>query len=83
MTDAAKPYRVISHDSWGNTCVGAFDSLAPAQELFRSLCTDRWFLSDGSVRGLSLESDSGTLDTFSFSNPDSFNNPDRPAAPRR
>jgi hypothetical protein len=77
MTDAAKPYRVISHDGWGNTCVGAFASLESARGLFEALCSDRWFRSDGSVRGLSLESDSGTLDTFAFSNPD------RPAAPRR
>lgn len=77
MTDAAKPYRVISHDGWGNTCVGAFESLEAAQELYRTLCSDRWFRSDGSVKGLSLQGDGGTLESFSFSSPD------RPGVPPR
>ncbi|MBM5826012.1 MAG: hypothetical protein FJ054_11810 [Cyanobacteria bacterium M_surface_10_m2_119] len=77
MNDPAKPYRVISHDGWGNTCVGAFESLEAAQELYRTLCSDRWFRSDGSVRGLSLESAGATLETICFSSPD------RPGVPRR
>jgi hypothetical protein len=67
MKDAPQPYRVVSHDGWGNTVVGAFDSLEAAQQLFRTLCSDRWFLTDGTVKGLSLLAGDTTVETFSFS----------------
>lgn len=64
----AMAYRVMSHDGWGTTSVGEFETLAEAQVLFRELCTDHWFLTDGSVKGVSIvERDGGrTLESFSF-----------------
>lgn len=64
---SASSFRVISHDGWGNIEVGVFDSLEPAQQLFRTLCSDRWFVTDGTVKGLSLMAGDTTLETFSFS----------------
>ncbi|MEO1002941.1 MAG: hypothetical protein AAFX65_07515 [Cyanobacteria bacterium J06638_7] len=51
---AGKRYGVVSHDGWGNTCVGDFNSLEEARELFGALCSDHWFLTDGSVKGVSI-----------------------------
>jgi hypothetical protein len=71
-------YSVICHDGWGNTSVGEFETLEEAQALFRTLCGDRWFRTDGSVKGLSLVARAGAdavvdggpgeqiLDSFSF-----------------
>jgi len=47
-------YAVISHDAWGSADVGSFASLEQAREVFQALQNDRWFLADGSVRGLSI-----------------------------
>jgi hypothetical protein len=68
MGETRKPYCVISHDGWGSTSVGEFESLEEARALFRALCVDRWFVSDGSVKGVSIvERRSGaTLDSFAF-----------------
>lgn len=68
MAETQKPYAVISHDGWGSTSVGEFESLEEAQALFRALCVDRWFVSDGSVKGVSIvERCSGdTVDSFAF-----------------
>ncbi len=54
MPETRKPYSVVSHDGWGSTSVGEFHSLEEARDLFRALCVDRWFLTDGSVKGLSI-----------------------------
>lgn len=80
MPERCKPYSVVSHDGWGSTSVGEFERLEEAQELFRALCVDRWFLTDGSVKGVSIVEkvcDSGTgldvstggktLESFAFS----------------
>jgi hypothetical protein len=67
MFPSRKPYGVYSHDGWGNTCVGECDTLAQAEELFRALRVDHWFLNDGSVKGISLveHGDGGrTLESF-------------------
>ncbi|SBO41980.1 hypothetical protein [Cyanobium sp. NIES-981] len=66
--DNARPYSVISHDGWGSTSVGEFASLAEAQELFRTLCADRWFRTDGAIKGLSIVERAGgtTVETFTF-----------------
>ncbi|WP_398331784.1 hypothetical protein [Vulcanococcus sp.] len=47
-------YSVLSHDAWGSASVGSFTSLAQAREVFEALQKDRWFLADGTVRGLSI-----------------------------
>jgi len=64
-------YTVISHDAWGSADVGSFASLEQAREVFQALQNDRWFLADGSVRGLSIvQQTSGsepcTVERFSF-----------------
>lgn len=64
-------YTVISHDAWGSADVGRFASLEQAREVFQALQNDRWFLADGSVRGLSIvQQTSGsepcTVERFSF-----------------
>jgi hypothetical protein len=69
-------YSVLSHDAWGSASVGSFTSLAQAREVFEALQKDRWFLADGTVRGLSIvEASSGsdaltaaarTVESFSF-----------------
>lgn len=35
MPERRKLYSVVSHDGWGSTSVGEFESLEEAQELFR------------------------------------------------
>jgi len=72
----AMTYSVLSHDAWGSANVGSFPSLEQAREVFQALQNDRWFLADGTVRGLSIvESRSGsealsaearTVERFSF-----------------
>ena len=64
-------YSVLSHDAWGSADVGRFASLEQAREVFQALQNDRWFLADGSVRGLSIvQQTSGsepcTVERFSF-----------------
>jgi len=64
-------YTVLSHDAWGSADVGSFASLEQAREVFLALQNDRWFLADGSVRGLSIvQQTSGsepcTVERFSF-----------------
>jgi hypothetical protein len=68
VAETPKPYSVISHDGWGSTSVGEFETLEEAQALFRALCVDRWFVSDGSVKGVSIvnNADGATVDSFSF-----------------
>ena len=80
MPERRKPYSVVSHDGWGSISVAEFENLEEAQELFRALCVDRWFLTDGSVKGVSivekvgdsatgldLSTDGRTLESFAFS----------------
>jgi hypothetical protein len=67
----AMTYTVISHDAWGSASVGSFTSLEQAREVFQALQNDRWFLADGSVRGLSIVEETAgaaprTLERFSF-----------------
>jgi len=63
-------YIVYSHDAWGTANVGEFTTLEQAREVFGALCNDRWFLADGTVKGLSLVEGSGeagrTIERFSF-----------------
>ena len=69
-------YSVLTHDAWGSASVGSFSSLEQAREVFQALQKDRWFLADGTVRGLSIvETSSGsealtaaarTVESFSF-----------------
>ena len=69
-------YCVLTHDAWGSTNVGSFPSLEQAREVFQALQKDRWFLADGTVRGLSivetssraedLTADARTVESFSF-----------------
>jgi hypothetical protein len=64
-------YTIYSHDAWGTASVGVFSSLEEARTLFQTLQNDRWFLADGSVRGLSIVDSSAadggrTLESFSF-----------------
>ena len=64
------PYIVYSHDAWGTANVGEFASLKQAREVFQALCSDRWYLADGSVKGLSIVDNSAaggrTVESFSF-----------------
>ncbi len=65
-------YSVISHDAWGSTDVGNFPTLEQAREVFEALQSDRWFVTDGSVRGLSIVerragAEATTVERFSFS----------------
>ena len=66
-------FSVYSHDAWGTAHVGEFATLEQAREVFTALCSDRWFLADGTVKGLSIvdsSSSSGegrTVEQFSFS----------------
>lgn len=64
------PYIVYSHDAWGTANVGEFASLEQAREVFQALCSDRWYLADGSVKGLSIVDNSAaggrTVESFSF-----------------
>ncbi|EDY37410.1 hypothetical protein CPCC7001_288 [Cyanobium sp. PCC 7001] len=59
-------YSVICHDGWGNTSVGEFESLEEARQLFRTLCADRWFRTDGGIRRLSIveRAGGGTVDSY-------------------
>jgi hypothetical protein len=68
LPETRKPFSVVSHDGWGRTSVGEFESLEGAQNLFRALCVDRWFLTDGSVKGLSIVENGGgrILESFRF-----------------
>ena len=64
-------FSVYSHDAWGTAHVGEFATLEQAREVFTVLCSDRWFLADGTVKGLSIvdNSSSGegrTVEQFSF-----------------
>jgi hypothetical protein len=69
-------YSVLTHDAWGSANVGSFPSLEQAREVFQALQKDRWFLADGTVRGLSivetssgaeaLTADARTVESFSF-----------------
>ena len=69
-------YCVLTHDAWGSTNVGSFPSLEQAREVFQALQKDRWFLADGTVRGLSivetssgaeaLTADARTVESFRF-----------------
>ncbi|CAK6688886.1 hypothetical protein [Synechococcus sp. CBW1107] len=65
-------FSVYSHDAWGTAHVGEFATLDQAREVFTALCSDRWFLADGTVKGLSIvdsSSSSGegrTVEQFSF-----------------
>ena len=65
-------FSVYSHDAWGTAHVGEFATLEQAREVFTALCSDRWFLADGTVKGLSIvdsSSSSGegrTVEQFSF-----------------
>ena len=64
-------YTVISHDAWGSADVGSFSTLEQAREVFQALQNDRWFLADGSVRGLSIVqqtsgSEPTTVERFNF-----------------
>ena len=69
-------YSVLSHDAWGSANVGSFPTLEQAREVFQTLQKDRWFLADGTVRGLSIvETSSGsealtaearTVESFGF-----------------
>ena len=64
------PYIVYSHDAWGTANVGEFASLEQAREVFQALGSDRWYLADGSVKGLSIVDNSAaggrTVESFSF-----------------
>ena len=64
------PFIVYSHDAWGTANVGEFTSLEQAREVFNALCNDRWYLADGSVKGLSIvdgdASGGRTVERFSF-----------------
>lgn len=61
------PYILYSHDAWGTANVGEFATLEQAMDVFNTLRSDRWYLSDGSVKGLSLVDSGGrTLESFSF-----------------
>jgi hypothetical protein len=50
--------------------VGEFATLEQAREVFTALCSDRWFIADGTVKGLSIvESNAAggrTIEQFSF-----------------
>lgn len=69
-------YSVLTHDAWGSANVGSFPSLEQAREVFQALQKDRWFLADGTVRGLSIVETSAesealtatarTVERFSF-----------------
>ena len=65
-------FTVYSHDAWGTADVGSFPSLEQAREVFLALQSDRWFLADGTVRGLSIvergngAGEARTIETFSF-----------------
>ena len=64
-------FSVYSHDAWGTAHVGEFATLEQAREVFTALCSDRWFLADVTVKGLSIvdNSSSGegrTVEQFSF-----------------
>jgi hypothetical protein len=69
-TAIAMSYIVNSHDAWGTAHVGEFATLEQAREVFTALCSDRWFIADGTVKGLSIvESNAAggrTIEQFSF-----------------
>ena len=64
-------FSVYSHDALGTAHVCEFATLEQAREVFTALCSDRWFLADGTVKGLYIvdNSSSGegrTVEQFSF-----------------
>ncbi len=64
-------YTIHTHDSWGTVKVGDFQSLEEAREAFAALCSDPWYRSDGTVRGVELIQDGSPgdrhrLDWFAF-----------------
>ena len=64
-------FAVNTHDSWGTVQVGSYPRLEEARQAFSSICDDRWYKSDGTVKGVELVkgSDSGAsqrLDWFAF-----------------
>lgn len=60
-------YSVLSHDAWGSANVGSFPSLEQAREVFQALQNDRWFLADGTVRGLSIVETSSEAEALTAS----------------
>lgn len=63
-------YIVRSHDAWGSTPVGEFQSQDEAQALLDALRGDRWFIADGGMKGLSIVESTlegeRTIASFSF-----------------
>ncbi len=47
-------FKLLTHDAWGVVTAGEFRSLEQAQEVFRSICADPWYRSDGTVKGVEL-----------------------------
>ena len=47
-------YRIHTHDAWGTTTVGDFQTLEEARQAFSALCQDPWYRQDGGVKGLEL-----------------------------
>ena len=65
-------YTILTHDGWGRSPVGTFQTLEEARAAFRDLCQDPWYRNDGGVKGLELiEGTPGAnaqrLEWFSFS----------------
>lgn len=63
-------YIVYSHDAWGTANVGEFATLEQARDVFNALRMDRWYVADGSVKGLSIVDSSAEgghpIEKFSF-----------------
>lgn len=47
-------FSIRTHDSWGVVPVGDFQSLEEARQVFRDVCQDPWYKSDGTVKGVEL-----------------------------
>ena len=65
-------YILYSHDAWGTAEIGRFQALEQAKKVFEELRVDRWFLADGTVKGLSIaeicqEGSVRTIDSYRFS----------------
>ena len=64
-------YTILTHDGWGRSPVGTFQTLEEARAAFRDLCQDPWYRSDGGVKGLELvqaphDGVSERIDWFAF-----------------
>jgi hypothetical protein len=68
-------YIIYSHDAWGTTTVGNFETEDTARKVLQDLSKDHWFVMDGGIKKLSLvergEAFARTLEEWNFAGDES------------